>query len=133
MHKGDEMKLIKKNLKTVKNKLLCELEDYIFDSVMPLMSNTKMSAKQQEQLTIGMMKNIMNAIKDNSVRFATICYTDIDGKELQEADLVDVPLKIKIMQECLPEIMEIMSDYLQDGEESQESGKPKAKPIRKRS
>jgi len=127
------MKLIKKNLKTVKNKLLCELEDYIFDSVMPLMSNTKMSAKQQEQLTIGMMKNIMNAIKDNSVRFATICYTDIDGKELQEADLVDVPLKIKIMQECLPEIMEIMSDYLQDGEESQESGKPKAKPIRKRS
>jgi len=126
------MILIKKDLKTVKNKLLCELEDYIFDSVMPLMTNaSNMTEEKQEQLSTEMMKSVMDAIKDNSIRFATICYTDENGQSLSEEDLQEIPLKLKVFQECLPEIMEIMADYLQN-EDSAEQGKPKRKIIRKK-
>lgn len=128
------MELIKKNLKTVKNKLLCELEDYVFESVVPLMSGGKdLTEEKQEELAKNLMKEILEAIKEKAPRFAIICYTDEDGKDLNEEDLKDIPLKIKILQECLPEIMDIMGDYVQG--DKPEQGKPQKKPrqIRKKS
>ena len=121
------MILIKKNLKTVKNKLLCELEDYLIDGFLP-----QLSGGVSEELANELMQNIMKAIKENAARFAIICYTKEDGSDLNEKDLIDIPLKLKIFQECLPEIMEIMGDYLQEGQGEEEVGKPKAKTIRKR-
>ena len=117
------MELIKKNLKTVKNKLLCELEDYLIDGFLPQLSGNAIS----EELASELMQNIMLAIKEKSTRFAIICYTDKDGNDLTEDDLVDIPLKLKIFQECLPDIMEILGDYLQDGEEKKPVGKPRKK------
>ena len=126
------MILIKKDLKTVKNKLLCELEDYIFDSVMPLISNTDKSKAVQDKLVLALMKDVLEAIKENDKRIGSICYTDESGKDLTEDDLMDIPLKIRIMNECLPEIMEIMSDYIGESGEVKESGKPPVKRIRKK-
>ena len=122
------MTLIKKNLKTVKNKLLCELEDYLIDGFLP-----QLSGGVNEELASELMQNIMKAIKENASRFAMICYTNEDGSDLKEEDLIDIPLKLKIFQECLPEMMEIMGDYLQEGEGEEEAGKPIAKKIRKKS
>jgi hypothetical protein len=121
------MTLIKKNLKTVKNKLLCELEDYLLDSILPQISTGKLN----EEFANEFMQVLIKAIKENDVRFGIICYTDENGNDLKEEDLKEVPLKLKVIQECLPEIMEIMSDYFQEGA-SEEVGKPKAKTIRKR-
>jgi len=121
------MKLIKKNLKTVKNKLLCELEDYLIDGFLPQMSSgAVLTPEAQEEIGAELMQNIMTAIKEKAVRFAIICYTDEDGKELTEDDLKEIPLKLKIFQECLPDIMEIMGEYIQEGDA--EEGKPKIKP-----
>ena len=121
------MILIKKNLKTVKNKLLCELEDYLIDGFLP-----QLSGGVSEELANELMQNIMKAIKENATRFAIICYTKEDGSDLNESDLTDIPLKLKIFQECLPEIMEIMGDYLQEGQGEEEVGKPQARKIRKK-
>ena len=116
------MTLIKKNLKTVKNKLLCELEDYLIDGFLPQLSGGEVS----EELANELMQNIMKAIKEKATIFATICYTDENGNDITEDDLIDIPLKLKIFKECLPDIMEIMGDYIQDGEQSE--GKPEKKP-----
>ena len=122
------MTLIKKNLKTVKNKLLCELEDYLIDGFLPQLSGGAVS----EELATELMQNIMKAIRENAVKFTIICYTKEDGSDLNEDDLIDTPLKMRIFQECLQDIMEIMSDYLQENGGGEEVRKPKAKPIRKK-
>jgi len=129
------MTLIKKNLKTVKNKLLCELEDFVFESIAPLMSNKEnLSSEKQEELSAVLMNGVMDTIKLNSTRFTIICYTNGDGEELTEDDLVDIPLKLMIFKECLPDIMEILGDYISEGEEQSTEGKLPEKPkkLRKR-
>lgn len=126
------MTLIKKNLKTVKNKLLCELEDYLIDSILPQIAKGSLDEGFANEL----MQILIKAVKENDVRFAIICYTNEDGSDLSEEDLIDIPLKLKVMQECLPEIMEIMSDYFQESNGDKAQGKPvlkkKVKKIHKR-
>lgn len=121
------MKLVKKDLKTVKNELLCELEDYLVDGILPLMTSSKMDDDSQQKFAQELMNSILDSVKNNAVRFAMICYTDDKGKELNEDDLIGIPLKLKIITECLEDIMGIMGDYIKGSEDSAPSGKPRPK------
>lgn len=124
------MELIKKNLKTVKNKLLCQLEDYILEGI--VLSTMKDTQDTREKMAKQLMSGVFDSVKENAVDIAIICYTDKDGNELTAEQLEGLPLKMKIFQECLPDIMEIVGDFMSE-EEDKKPGKPqKVKKIPKR-
>ncbi len=125
------MELIKKNLKTVKNKLLCQLEDYILDGIIP--STMEDSEETREKMAKQLMTGILDSVKENAVEIAIICYTDKDGKELTAEQLEGIPLKMKIFQECLPDIMNIVGDFMAEDAEDKKPGKSqKVRKIPKR-
>lgn len=125
------MELHKKNLQTVKNKLLLELEDDLLDMTMAQLNAVNMTEEEQEQMAKDSMITIMNTVKDRATRFAQICYTDKDGNELTEESLKEIPLKMKIFKEALPEILEIVMGSLDDGEDKS-TGKPKRVTTRRK-
>ena len=129
------MQLIKKNLKTVKNKLLVEMQDVMFDAKMTAMSSGVVGEINREQLLLDIMTSLLDKIRDNEGRFAVICYTDEEGKELSLSDLyeeqeyiedneivkkltIKFNMKERIMEECIEDIMEIAtgSDGKEEGE-----------------
>ena len=114
------MQLIKKNLQTVKNKLLLELEDSLLDMMMSQMNAKALTKAEQEQMAQEGMKDIMNAVRDNAIRFTQICYTDEDGNDLTEETLSEIPLKMMLFKDALPEILEIVMGSM----EEEETGKP---------
>ena len=126
------MKLIMKNLQTVKNKLLLELEDSLLEVMMLQMHAGTMTEAEQERVSREAMADMMNAVKENAIRFTQICYTDEDGKELTEEALSEIPLKIMLFKEALPEILEIVMGSMEEGDEVEKPQVKKRAGTRKK-
>ena len=126
------MKLIKRDLKKLKNELLLELEDTVLDIVMAQMSNDTKDPKAMEAVSSEAIKSIMEVVKANSIRFAQICYTDESGNELEEEDLAGIPLKIMLFKECMPDVLEIVMGSMEEEEAKPAAGKRKRVVVAKK-
>jgi predicted AAA+ superfamily ATPase len=119
------MNLVLKDLKKEKNKILCLIEDILFDSIVNLMGDN------QDKAVENFTSELIGSVKTNAVDIAVLCYTD-NGRELTKEDLKDQPIKIRLMQECLPIIMEIFTDSVHDMGDQNETVKKKKMTIRKK-
>jgi DNA-binding protein Fis len=118
-----------RDLKKVKNQVLCELEDYLLDAIIDHMEGIQSNDPEVSSTSLmKVAKDISLVIKKNAKAVALICYINDDGSNVTEDDLKDLPLKLKVFTECFNPIMEIVMEFMSG--EADSSGDGSGKPPR---
>lgn len=123
------MELKLKELNKVKNELLLELDDLLFDTMTDLMAGLSSNKENQDDTSKELTQTIMRMVSKNKIKITTICYTDINNNTITEDQAKTIPmLSFKITKDVLPFILEIITDQM-SGEETKGEGKQERPTI----
>jgi hypothetical protein len=117
-----------KDLTREKNRILCQMEDYILDALLANIDGLQGDEKARAKASSALAKEVSSAVKKNALEIAIICYEGDNGETLTEASFENVPMKLKVFNECLSPIMEIVSDFMSGSVEA-EAGTSEGKRI----
>lgn len=115
-----------RDLNNVKNKVLCQIEDYIADAIIDNLDDMQgEDVEANKRASTAMAKEVTKAVKENVRALTMICYMNEDGSDIKEEQLDGVPMVIKMISEGLPVIMGLVSEHMNGSSGGESSGKSK--------
>lgn len=125
------MKIKLKDLSKVKNELLLEIEDLLFESMINLAPTTN-NNKNIENVN-ELSKSITTLIKEKKAIITSICYTDINNSSITIDEAKKIAgMPFRLTKEVLPFILNLISDQMSE-ESDQDKGKQERPTIITRS